>query len=234
MAQNYKIENTLKNLPFYSEEIKNWKKRKKKTSNIDILSELPPFYKKLSNFQLSKELPFFPKGSKRPKRLTQYQALKNILTFYDSVSISRIQHAFRNYAETYDVEVVDRISLSDSLFLAKSSIIDLFKDLLKEKRGFKYILSVRVTLKRWNNETNTYDIDTIFRNSDPITVTNKRFDLGTAYETLKHRLSIYSGEGSGWIIVRIADIWINIANYDPLSGSSYNPLPPKLNNPKKG
>ena len=27
------------------------------------------------------------------------------------------------YAETYDVEVVDRISLSDSLFVAKSSII---------------------------------------------------------------------------------------------------------------
>ena len=110
---------------------------------------------------MSDVLPFPPKRSKRPKRLTKYQALKNI-PFYDSVSISRIQHAFRNYAETYDVEVVDRISLSDSLFLAKSSIIDLFKDLLKEKRGFKYILSVRVTLKRWNNETNTYDIDTIF------------------------------------------------------------------------
>ena len=69
------------------------------------------------------------------------------------------------------------------MFLAKSSIIDLFLDLLKEKRGFKYILSVKVTLKRWNNETNTYDIDTIFRNSDTIAVTSKIFDLGTA---MKH------------------------------------------------
>ena len=169
MAQNYKIKNTLKNLPFYSEEIKDFLKKKNK-----ILSELRFFSRKLSNIQLSKVFPLFPKRSKRPKRLTKYQALKNILPFYDSVSISRIQHAFRNYAETYDVEVVDRISLSDSLFLAKSSIIDLFKDLLKEKRGFKYILSVRVTLKRWNNETNTYDIDTIFRNSTPITVTNQK------------------------------------------------------------
>ena len=182
MAQNYKIENTLKNLPFYSEEIRECKKKNK------ILSELPFFAKKISNFQLSKELPFFPKRSKRPKRLTKYQALKNILPFYDSVSISRIQHAFRNYAETYDVEVVDRISLSDSLFLGKSSIIDLFKDLLKQKRGFKYILSVRVTLKRWNNETNTYDIDTIFRNSAPITVTNQICNLNSAYEELKHNL----------------------------------------------
>ena len=89
-------------------------------------------------------------------------------------------------------------------------------------------------MKRWKNETNTCDIDTIFRNSDPITVTNNRFDLGTAYKILKHRLSIYSGEGSGWIIDKIEDIWINISNYDPLAGSSYIPLPSKLNNPKKG
>ena len=151
-----------------------------------------------------------------------------------TVGISRKQHAFFNYAETYEVEVADRISLSDSLFLAKSSINDLFLDLLKEKGDFKYILSVKVTLKRWTNETNIYDIVTIFRNSDTITLTNKRFDLGTAYETLKHRLSIYSGEGPGWTTDKIEDIWINISNYDPLAGSSYIPLPSKLNNPKKG
>ena len=159
--------------------------------------------------------------------------LKNI-PFYDSVGISRKQHAFRNYAETYEVEVVDRISLSDSLFLAKSSIIDLFWDLLKEKRGFKYTLSVKVTLKRWNNEIITYDIDTIFCNSDTVTVTNQRFDLNTSYETLKNRLSIYSSEGPGWITDKIENIWINISNYDPLACSSYIPLPSKLNNPKKG
>ena len=39
-------------------------------------------------------------------------------------------------------------SLDDSLFLAKRSIIDFFKDLLEERRGFKYILSVRVALKK--------------------------------------------------------------------------------------
>ena len=94
-------------------------------------------------------------------------------------------------------------------------------------------MSVSVTLKRWNNETNTYDIDTFFCNSDPVTVTNQKFDLNTSYETLNHRLSIYSSEGSGWIIDKIENIWISIANYDPLVGSSYIPLPSKLNNPKK-
>ena len=68
---------------------------------------------------------------------------------------------------------MDSKSLDDSLFLAKRSINDFFKDLLEEKRGFKYILSVRVTFKKWNNATNTYDIDTIYRNSDPIKVINR-------------------------------------------------------------
>ena len=51
-----------------------------------------------------------------------------------------------------------------------------------------------------------------------MTVTNKR----------------WPGEGSGWIVEIIDDIHIFISNYDPLSGSSYIPLPPELNNSMKG
>ena len=89
-------------------------------------------------------------------------------------------------------------------------------------------------MKKWNNATNTYDINTIFRNSDPVTETNQRFNLNTPYGVLKHRLSIWSIGGSGWIIDQIEDIWINISNYDPLSGRSYIRLPPELNNSVKG
>ena len=112
----------------------------------------------------------------------------------------------KGYAETYNVEVTDRISLSDSLFLAKSSIIDLFKDLLEEKRGFKYVLSATITLKRWNSAINRFDNETIYINSEAVTVTNWRFNLGTSYEKLKHILSIWSGIGSGWIVDKIEDI----------------------------
>ena len=101
-----------------------------------------PFFskksKKLTNYQLSKELPFFP-----------------------------------------NVEVADRISLSDSLFLPKSSIADLFKDLLKEKREFKYNLVATITLKRWNNAINRYDIETSYIRSEAITVINQGFNLNT-------------------------------------------------------
>ena len=117
---------------------KTGKKKKKKSSNIDILSESQSFSKKLRNIDLSKELPFFPpKRKKRYKRLTKYQILSNILPFFDSAGISRRQYAFRNYARTCEVEVMDSKNLDDSLFLPKRSIIDIFKDLLEERRGFK-------------------------------------------------------------------------------------------------
>ena len=60
--------------------------------------------------------------------------------------------------------------------------------MLKDLRRFKYILSTRITVKKWNNEINAYQFDTIVRNSDPIEVTNQRFKLNEAYELLKHRI----------------------------------------------
>ena len=42
---------------------------------------------------------------------------------------------------------MDSKSLDDSLFLVKRSINDFFKDLLEEKRCFKYVLSTKITLK---------------------------------------------------------------------------------------
>ena len=68
--------------------------------------------------------------------------------FFDDVRISRREHALRGYAETYNLEVMDTKSLDDSLYLAKRSINDFFKDLLEEKRGFKYNLLAAITLKK--------------------------------------------------------------------------------------
>ena len=93
------------------------------------------------------------------------------------IGISRREHAHKYYAETYDVEVIDNTSLDDSLFLAKRSINNLFRDLLWEKRDFKYNLYIVVTWKRWNNAINRFDIETVKIKSKAITVTNQRFNL---------------------------------------------------------
>ena len=47
-------------------------------------------------------------------------------------------------------------------------------------------------------------------------------------------MDIWTGQDSEWIVDKIEDKHIYIANYDPLVGSSYIPLPPELNHPMKG
>ena len=76
MAQNYKTKDLLKNLPFFTSKIKKLKKRLKILLIIDFYQNYHSFLKKtkkLTSYQLSKELPFFQKRSKRPKRLTKHQ-----------------------------------------------------------------------------------------------------------------------------------------------------------------
>ena len=167
MRSHCKNKDLLKNQLFYSEEIKSNKKKNKEFSNIKFLSELPFFpkkSKKLTIKQLSDVLP------KRSKRLTKYQILSNVLPFFDDVGISRRERALRGYVESYNVEVMDAKSLDDSLFLAKRSINDFLRDLLEEKRGFKYNLLAAITLKRWNNAINMYDIQKIYIRSDAMTI----------------------------------------------------------------
>ena len=49
-----------------------------------------------------------------------------------------------------------------------------------------------------------------------------------------NKIDQWTSEGSGWIIERDENCYINIANYEPLSGSSCIPLLKELNNSMKG
>ena len=82
---------------------------------------------------------------------------------------------------------MDNRSLNDSLR----------DDLLREKRGFKYNLVAEITLKRWNNAINRYDIETVFIKSGSVTVKNQKFNLEASYKILANILDIWTGFGSG-------------------------------------
>ena len=51
---------------------------------------------------------------------------------------------------SYKVEIVDKKDLIVQLEASKSSIKDLFNDLLNETKGFKYQITVTVLLKNTN------------------------------------------------------------------------------------
>ena len=151
------IKNLLKQLPFYGKTIK---PRIKEFTNAKLLSELPFFekpikakIKQLTTKKLLQEQPFYKQPIKKPriKKLKNYELLRE-LPFYDDINISRNKRALRGYAETYKVEIINNRNLSDSLSVSKNIIKNLFHKLLGEKRGFKYIVSVKITLKKRIND----------------------------------------------------------------------------------
>ena len=60
------------------------------------------------------------------------------LPFYDELNIVKASNAFKGYARSYSIEVIDLKNPSVQLTISKPSIEDLFKDLLDEIKGFNY------------------------------------------------------------------------------------------------
>ena len=202
--------------------------------NKNVLDEIEREIREKNSEELVSEQPFYKQPISKPKskKLTN-QELLQVLPFYDNVGILRKQKAFRNYVETYEVEVIDDTSLSDLLSMSKNSIKSLFNDLLREKRGFKYILTTQITLKkRINNNETRYE--TVYFNSKVKTITNQRYHLNDSFEEILNLLDIWINESSAWTIDQIDGLYINTSNYEPLSGSSYILLSEKLKNSVKG
>ena len=94
-----------------------------------------------------KELPFYNKPIEKPriKRLTDINLLAE-LPFYKQLSIIKANQAFKGDAISYKVEIVVGKDLILQLQASKSSIKDLFSNLLNEIKGFKYQITVKVLL----------------------------------------------------------------------------------------
>ena len=114
-----------------------------------VLSKIKPHSDAVDYF---KELPFYNKPIKKPK----VKRLKNIdrlaeLPFYEQLSVIKTDQAFRGYAMSYEVEIIERKDPIVQLEASKLSIKDLFNNLLNETKGLKYPITVKVLLKRYKH-----------------------------------------------------------------------------------
>ena len=72
----------------------------------------------------------------KTKRLKNIDLLSE-LPFYKEISVVKTNKAFRAYAITYRDEFIDTKYHLSQLKASKSSLKDLFNDLLDESKGFK-------------------------------------------------------------------------------------------------
>ena len=161
--------------------------------------------------------------------------LKNIdplveLPFYEQLSITKTNQAFKGYAMSFKVEIIEDPIVQ--LETSKLSIKNLFNDLLNKLKGFKYQITVEVLLKKYklNGEI---EFRPVCFNSVTKAVTNHMFRLEKSLEEILYMIDVLINNGSRWIIELTESQYINISTYRPLSGSSYMDLPVELRSPKK-
>ena len=179
----------------------------------------------LPNVDYFKELPFYNVSIDKPK----IKRLKNIdllaeLPFYNQLNIIRTDHAFSGYAMSYKVEIVDKKDLIVQLEASRSSIKDLFIDLLNETRSFKYQITVKVLLKKYRSY-GEIEFTPVYFNSSTKTVIIRRCKLDKSFQEILYRIDAWINKRCGWIIELIESQYINISTYRPLGGSSYIDLP---------
>ena len=93
------------------------------------------------------ELPFYNKHIKKPRgKHLKYTDLFSELPFYEELNVIKTNHAFRGYAMSYKVEIIEKKDPIKQLEASKSSIKDLFSDLLNETKSFNYQIMPKVML----------------------------------------------------------------------------------------
>ena len=147
-----------------------------------------------------------------------------IFTFRQELS------AFNNYVNQYVIDGSDIYDGISFLREAKNSLINV----LDSNRGIKAILYFNCVMMREGAEgtisENFYfhsSIKIILENTDVEEVFNEMLDeIETAIQKTEN------AEGSGWVLVKVIDVTLHTAKWDPLNAGSYMELPEFLKNKK--
>ena len=128
------------------------------------------------------------------------------LPFYKDLSVKEVVEAFKRHAKSYRVEIVDKKDPMIQLYSSKKPVSKLFGELLSEMKGFKYQITLFVTLKK-NKLDGTVEYAAVYLNSCVKTVINYDFDdsIDKSISEILFRLDNWINEGSGWVIERVND-----------------------------
>ena len=127
---------------------------------------------------------------------------------------------------------------------------DLFKFFQKTKKSFINVCTNEVeTLKSVKIQFSLHvrfymipdeklqQMDHYFNRMRPVILNEHNVDilinlLNQFIDEVKGEIEAWSERGSGWIMDKILEAFINVAQYQPMRGGSYMPLPKKLQNKK--
>ena len=179
--------------------------------------------------QVFQILPFYNVLIEKPKikHLSNIKLLHE-LPFYDGLSVEEISKAFKRYARSYKVEIIDSKDPLVQLEASKSGIGDLFKELLNKMKDFKYQVTVTVLLSKHKINRVIEYAPVYFNSATKTVISSVKYLFDKSFQEILYRTDNWINEGSGWIIQSIEAQYMNISVYSSFIGGTYIELPSRL------
>ena len=167
-----------------------------------------------------------PIPTPRTKKQTSEKTVPEKRTF-----ISQVEKALKGYTQSFEVELRNKKDPLVQLQKSRRAIEYLFKNLLIQIKGFKFVETLQVKFIKYSNDKKI--LKNVFFNSSTDLIINEtdiKLSLQASQQQILNKIAQWISEGSGWTIQSIENHYINIVNYNPLKGSSYIKLPQELKN----
>ena len=152
--------------------------------------------------------------------------------------IEQTKKALKGYTKSYDISIKNNKNPLAQLQNTRKAIEWHIIRILKSMKGLKFVETLRVTFKKPTNDAKDVIVyKTAYFNSKPQTIINNvRIPeaLQLSKDQILNIIAQWISEGSGWTIESVENHHLNIAQYQPMKGSSYIELPEELRNSKKG
>ena len=151
------------------------------------------------------------------------------------LNFRRTQHAMRGFLVGYEMNIPNGHPLEGDptglLNYVKTKIRRKVEEELRSKKGIKYQLKLKITMRKDNLTDGTAQHETTYFTHKQIPVLSlEDIDLDEAFAMVTEKIEFWVANGSNWIIERIETLYLNIATYQPLKGGSYIQTPKKLAN----
>ena len=100
--------------------------------------------------------------------------------------------------------------------------------------GVEFQLALKVSLRKQGPDGTEGFTDPVLRHKQKalFQASKIKVTLDEAISNLLELLEKWTQRGSGWVVNQVQTLWLDIARYQPLRGSSYIPLPAAVRSKK--
>ena len=127
--------------------------------------------------------------------------------------IEQVEKALQGYTKSFNIQLRDKKDPLIQLQKSRHAINHLFKNILIQTKGFKFVETLQVEFVKYSNDKKISKNGYFNSTTDLIiNETDIKLSLQASQQQILNKIAQWISEGSGWTIQSIENHYINIVN----------------------